>query len=29
MAYDYDKFKSAVFSLNKIYLNAYKVRQMK
>ena len=29
MAYDYEKFKSAVFSLNKIDLNAYKERQMK
>ena len=29
MAYDYEKFKSAVFSLTKINLNAYKERQMK
>lgn len=29
MAYDYEKFKSAVFSLTKIDLNAYKERQMK
>lgn len=29
MPYDYEKFKSAVFSLTKIDLNAYKERQMK
>lgn len=29
MAYDYEKFKSAVFALTKIDLNAYKERQMK
>lgn len=29
MAYDYEKFKSAVLSLTKIDLNAYKERQMK
>lgn len=29
MAYDYEKFKSAVFALTKIDLNSYKERQMK
>ncbi len=29
MAYDYEKFKAAVFQLTKIDLNAYKERQMK
>lgn len=29
MTYDYEKFKSAVFALTKIDLNAYKERQMK
>ena len=29
MAYDYEKFKDAVFALTKIDLNAYKERQMK
>ncbi len=29
MAYDYEKFKSAVFALTKIDLNCYKERQMK
>ena len=29
MAYDYEKFKSAVLSLTKIDLSSYKERQMK
>jgi len=29
MAYDYENFKTAVFQLTKIDLNAYKERQMK